>query len=60
MKTPFAVIREEWQYVYDERIAIMREAHEPGSPPTQQEEREARLCADRHVQELAYSRKIET
>jgi len=50
MKTHFALIKAEWEYAYNERLGLMCE----GDPPTPEQEREARLCADRHINAAVY------
>jgi hypothetical protein len=45
----FQEIKEEWSYAYHERLGMMIDGPEP---PTPEQEREARLCADRHVTRL--------
>ena len=44
----FQELKREWEYAYNERIGILCE----DSQPTQEQEREARLCADRHINRL--------
>lgn len=51
----FQTIKEEWEYIYNERLGIMLE----GGQPTPEQEREARLCADAHVQALVKNMKPE-
>jgi hypothetical protein len=56
MKMTFSQIKAEWEYAYNERLGMMIEDR----AATPEQEREARLCADRHVQELDYIQKSKT
>lgn len=57
MKISFRKLKEEWQYIYDERLGIMAEDKQP----TPLQEKTARDEADTHLEKVKqYLERIQT
>jgi hypothetical protein len=54
-KFAFSDIKAEWEYAYNERLGLMIDGSDP---PTPEQEREARLYADQHIQLVVYGHNL--